>query len=619
MIIYQATKQGFEEDILTNAIHDKLVLEFEKKKLGKRAQGEINSWKNSLIYFHTVIADDAIPATAGISIEYNIPQTGKRVDVIVSGQDENDVEHIVIVELKQWSQAERTEKDAVVRTFVGKGLTDQNHPSYQAWSYATLLEGFSEVVYTENVVIKPCAYLHNYQEDGVLNDPFYEDYLSKAPVFFKSDALKLREFIKRFIKYGDKRSVMYRIDNGRIKPSKSLSDHMASLLKGNQDFIMIDDQKLVYEEGMALSRRASPTRKQVLIVEGGPGTGKSVVAVNLLVNILKMGQNAQYVTKNAAPREVYASRLASTFKKTVVSNLFKGSGGYYNVESSMFQTLVVDEAHRLNEKSGMYGVNGENQVKELINSSNCAIFFLDENQRVTLKDIGSVEQIEKWAKYYNAPVTKMALTSQFRCNGSDGYMAWIDNTLQIRETANKTLEGVNYEFKVFDSPAELMNAIILKNTLNNKARVVAGYCWDWKSKNSPGVFDIVFPNFSFAKRWNLSTYGNLWLIDSASVEEVGCIHTCQGLELDYVGVIIGPDLIVRNGEVVVDPSKRSGMDSSIKGYKKRFAENIEGAKEQVEAIIKNTYRTLMTRGMKGCYIYSVDEETQQFLKASLDS
>lgn len=196
-------------------------------------------------------------------------------------------------------------------------------------------------------------------------------------------------------------------------------------------------------------------------------------------------------------------------------------------------------------------------------------------------------------------------------------MAWIDNTLQIRETANKTLEGVNYEFKVFDSPTDLMNAIISKNTLNNKARVVAGYCWDWKSKNNPGVFDIVFPEFSFAKRWNLSTYGNLWLIDPESVEEVGCIHTCQGLELDYVGVIIGPDLIVRNGEVIADPSKRSGMDSSVKGYKKRFAENIEGAREQVETIIKNTYRTLMTRGMKGCYIYSVDGETQDSVRSCL--
>ena len=119
-------------------------------------------------------------------------------------------------------------------------------------------------------------------------------------------------------------------------------------------------------------------------------------------------------------------------------------------------------------------------------------------------------------------------------------------------------------------------------------------------------------------KWNLKTYGSTWIINPDSVNEVGCIHTCQGLEVDYIGVIIGDDLIVRDGVVLVQPLARSRMDKSIFGYKKLIKENPEYAKSMVKAIIKNTYRTLMTRGMKGCYVYFTDEETRDFFKTALN-
>lgn len=147
--------------------------------------------------------------------------------------------------------------------------------------------------------------------------------------------------------------------------------------------------------------------------------------------------------------------------------------------------------------------------------------------------------------------------------------------------------------------------------------MVAGYCWNWISKRDENLNDIVIPEYDFGMKWNLASDGNVWIISPKSVNEVGCIHTCQGLEVDYAGVIIGLDLAVRNGQVVTDPSKRAKTDASLKGYKKALKENTFLATEKADAIIKNTYRTLMTRGIKGCYVYFVDKETESYFKSRM--
>ncbi len=330
---------------------------------------------------------------------------------------------------------------------------------------------------------------------------------------------------------------------------------------------MIDDQKVVYESVIELAGFADKGTKQVLLVEGGPGTGKSVVAINLLVEFTRRQFVSHYVSRNAAPRAVYESKLSGTFTKTHISNLFKGSGAYLEISPNTMDVLIVDEAHRLNEKSGFYQNQGENQIKEIIRASKLSIFFLDQDQRVTFKDIGDREEIRRRAAETGADLTELKLESQFRCNGSDGYLSWINNALQIEETANPTLVGIDYDFKVFGSPNALRAHIVALNRESNKARMVAGYCWDWKGKKNPEVQDVVIPEHDFAMRWNLDTDGPLWIIAPDTVAEIGCIHTCQGLELDYVGVVIGDDFVVRDGRVVTDASQRSSQDRSIRGYK----------------------------------------------------
>jgi DUF2075 family protein len=614
MIVYQANKEKFLDDVLTNDIEN-IVLKNIKQKLsigiGLR---EIRSWANSLVYMDRIMRDPMIPADCGVAIEYQIPQTGKRIDFIITGQNENNADCAILVELKQWSAASLTNKDAIVEAFVGNRIGEHPHPSYQAWSYATLLQGFNEVVYTENIQLHPCAYMHNYVDDDVIKNDFYADYIKKAPVFLKSDAILLRDFIKSHVRYGDRSNILYRIENGKIRPSKLLADSVGKMLKGNQEFVMIDDQKVVYEYAMSLAKRASSGKKQVLIVSGGPGTGKSVVAVNLLVAITKLGLLAQYVSKNAAPRAVYEARLSGTVKPTVIRNLFRGSGAFIETDANEFDALIVDEAHRLNRFSGLYGNQGENQIKEIITAAKFSVFFVDEDQRVTLKDIGEKKEIEAWAHRSGADVTELELASQFRCNGSDGYLAWLDNMLQIRETANEDLGSIDYEFKVLDSPSELRDIIIDKNKINNRARMVAGYCWKWASKKNRDAYDIHFPEYDFKAKWNLTEDGSKWIISPSSVNEVGCIHTCQGLEVDYIGVIVGDDLIVRNGVVITNASKRATGDHSVRGYKQAMLKDPSQTKKMLDLIIKNTYRTLMTRGMKGCYVYFTDQETREYFQ-----
>lgn len=613
MIVYSATRRQFSDDVGTNQIEDRILDAF-RTRLGRSAPpSEVQAWKSSMQYMNNVLVGGEVPDDAGVAIEYTIPQSAKRIDFILTGRDENGHDNAVIVELKQWTEVTATNQDGIVETFVGGRQREVPHPSYQAWSYAALLRDFNEAVQEEQILLHPCAYLHNCHTPETIRAERYKQHTELAPAFLKRDAERLQEFIARFVRQGDQRQILYKIEHGRIRPSKNLADHLLSLLAGNREFILIDDQKVVYEKALALAKRAREGKKQVLIVDGGPGTGKSVVAINLLVELTRRRSVVHYVTRNAAPRTVYEAKLAGSWTKSRISNLFKGSGAYVGTERDAFDALVVDEAHRLNEKSGLYKNQGENQIKEIIHAAKLSVFFLDEDQRVTLRDIGEAEEIERWAARHDAEVQRLELSSQFRCNGSDGYLAWVDHALQIRETANPDLADVDYDFRVFDDPNELFRAIVEKN-VDNKARMVAGYCWDWKGKKDPTIRDVTIPEHGFAMKWNLAEDVNLWILRPDSVNEIGCIHTSQGLELDHVGVIIGEDLVVRDGRVVIDGAKRSSQDSSIRGYKKMLKEDPTRARAMADRVVKNTYRALMTRGRKSCYLFCVDPETNAYFK-----
>ena len=620
MIVYEGIKKEFRDSVRTERIADE-IRENILQKLGRHtADNEYVSWVNSLRYMSDAVGDPEIPEDAGIAIEFNIPQTAKRVDFMISGYDENGNPGMVIIELKQWSKLKKVEKsDSLVETYTGNALRKVVHPSYQAWSYAQLIADYNTAVQDEKIRLEPCACLHNYtrKRNDPLDDAQYEAYTSQAPAFTYGQIWKLQSFIKKCVRKGDNKEILYRIDHGKIRPSKSLQNAIASMIKGNEEFIMIDEQRVVYEEIIRISEQCQKDhKKRTVICTGGPGTGKSVIAVRLLAELTNRGQFVQYVSKNSAPRDVYKVKLKGKVKKSSVDNMFKGSCTYTEAGKNMVHTLLVDEAHRLNEKSGMFHNMGENQIKEVIHAAGCSVFFIDESQRVTMDDIGSVEEIKKWAEEEQSEVYEMELLSQFRCNGSNGYLSWIDDVLEIRETANYSLDGIDYDFQVFDSPEEVRQRIIEKNRLANRARILAGYCWNWpkEHRKDTGFHDITIGDFGIS--WNLDT-GESFAIGENSVNEAGCIHTTQGLEFDYVGVIIGDDMRFENGHVITDFTKRAKTDQSLKGIKKLYKENPQEAGRRADEIIKNTYRTLMTRGMKGCYVYCTDPELEAYMKRRL--
>lgn len=625
MIVYESVKESFIEDVNLGVIADKIREKYIEALHRRPSAPEFNSWKNSMQYMRGVLSDKDIPSNMGIAIEYNIPPTGCRIDFLMSGYSKSDSHEAIIVELKQWdecTEVDRVEGIYKVNTYTGGALRDVNHPSYQAMTYANLIREYNKNVEDKKINIRPCAFLHNYYITN--NDPLlkeqYQEYIKKAPIFAHSDVLKLREFIKKYIKVGDDKKVLYEIEKGKIKPSKMLQDTLENMLKGNKEFYMIDSQNIVYQYALKIATDTlKSNEKNVIIVKGGPGTGKSVLAINLLVELNKKDMTCFYVTKNSAPRGVYSTKLKGQYTNEYIEHLFQGSGNFFDKENNVIDCLVVDEAHRLTEKSGFHSNLGENQVKELIKASKFSIFFLDENQRVTLKDIGSEELIRKYANELGAKINIYELNSQFRCNGSDGYIAWLDNILEIRETANFDIDGFNYEFKIFDNPNELRDTIEEKNKENNKSRIVAGYCWEWPkdNRNNPNYNDIIIPEYNFEISWNLDGK-ELFALGENTVKQAGCIHTTQGLEFDYVGVIIGKDMRYENGNVVTDFTKRAKSDSSLKGIKKMYKENPEKALKLSDEIIKNTYRTLMTRGMKGCYVYCEDKPLAEYLKSRIN-
>lgn len=617
MIVYNANKGQFVQDVRTNVIATKILNLIRERGLNAGQDNEFASWQNSMQFMRNIVDDREIDDEVQIAIEYNIPQTSKRVDFIIIGANQWGKDNIVIVELKQWSKAEVVDDDMhyCVRTYVANNNRIVCHPSYQAYSYSRFISNYSQVVNSERIQLVPCAYLHNYQPQykPALSNEIYKDWYSSAPFFIMNETQQFSDFVKQYVtKKSSKGDLLYLIDHGRIKPTKALQDALVTMVKGTPVFDLLDEQAVCFDMCVrTMLQCLKDHKKRTILIQGGPGTGKSVLAVNLLMHFITCACNTAYVTKNSAPRQAFLSILSGNRADYLadINQLFRSPFGLSKVPANTYDCLIVDEAHRLVKK--MYGDwTGENQVKECINASLLSIFMLDEDQAVTTKDIGSIEEIRKWCKDLGASMLmreETKLVSQFRCNGSDAYIQFIDNLLQRgKERVNVALSELNYDFRIFDDASAMREALREKNAVDNKARMVAGYCYDWNVKNRRGNVDISLPG-GFEAKWNLAN-DKIWAINPRSFEEVGCIHTAQGLEFDYVGVLIGNDLTydAASGRVLTNKLAISKDDNSS---------GIRGASDgDARRLILNTYKTLLTRGQKGCFVYCEDEALREYFK-----
>jgi len=640
MIIYQDSVKNFIDqcnDEEMRRISDIVSEKMRINGISSFDDSQVRAWDNSLPAIATVLDYcDIDKEDVGIAIEYKIRQSRDRIDLLLYGADEERNKNVLIIELKQWSNVSGSRKRDYVLASGKNGVEDHWHPSYQAYNYANLLKNFNEYIQEKKVQISACSYLHNMKEEYSILLENLDDYplVKDAPVFLQDDKDKLIKFINKFVKYGDG-SILYNIENSKITPSKHLSDMLKSSLEGNDFFSYDESQANAVSEIEALVKDALYyNEKRVIIIKGGPGTGKSVVALNALGRLIsgKDGdrKNAIYLAVNSAPKVLYTQELIQNdFKKKVIKNLFKYPTIFKDSGENEFDCVLIDEAHRIFDyKNGVGLKKGTHMFERIIKGSRVSVFFIDEDQAVTIDDYANIDIIKKTAERLHIRVKEggdLELTTQFRVLGGEEYIYFIKNLLGYEGYDKSACYKCNkhYDFKVFDSAKEMLDAIKQKDNLykkdekSGKCRVVAGYTYNWISKNNDrdcDLYDIVLDNGEFKAKWNLryKGYGNnySWLNDSNSIEEIGCIHTCQGLDMNYCGVIIGKDLTYDGTKIVFHKEENAKTDSTS---------GIRKAEDKLaEKLIRNTYNVLLTRGMMGTYVYCEDERLREYIKSLVD-
>jgi len=617
MIIYQSTKGGLSEDIADRTILDK-IKEGSKRHHIPFDSSEIRSWKDSTKAMNEVLNRTAISDYTDIYIEYNVPYTQFRADFCITGYNTEDKPVDMIIEMKGWDGEDihTTENSSLIHAdFYRK---DVLHPSYQVWSYANYIRYFNSEVVEGQVDIDPCVYLYNFSSSKrkeVIEDPRYKLCLSKAPVYYYEDFKRLANRIDDLIKKPDFGKVIGKIEKGRLTVDSSLQKSLRRVLTEREFFVPMEDQVIIYDRILRGTRKALEMRqKKVFIVRGGPGTGKSVMALKLLSELVGgyelRGSHtftpAIYVTKTSAPRATYKKELVRLAKDVgSLDPLFMGASSFAEKESNEYPVLIVDEAHRLTTRSSQYH-KGENQVKEIINASLVSVFLIDEHQNVSMADIGTVDEIKKWAKKLDAEVIEdgLQLKTQFRCSGSDYYLKWLDHVLMIPTDSPMPTGDLGYKVTVVDSIQELQEEIRDRRSKGRSARLVAGYCWDWDTKDDGNREKTDFNLDGVDFRWNSTT--DTWSNDDRLKDEIGCIHSVQGMEFQVAGVIIGDDLKYRDGKVITDPEARSDKNGTMRGYK--------NDPKRADLVIRNTYYTLMSRGQEECIVYCVDRALAEYFK-----
>lgn len=622
MQLYAGSSKRFIEDTVQNQIAEKLRHAFHAQYRFSPSDGEVRSWRNSLSKMKDVF-ERAELTDHGVVLEYQLPLSSKRLDCMVTGNDGNRRGNAVIVELKQWERCEESDGENEVVTWTGHGKRPVLHPSAQVGQYEMYLRDTNTAFYEgpEPIELHACAYLHNYsfEPKDLLLSRKYRRHVDACPLFSSADVDSLCDHLSGFVSGGDGMPVLQRVVQSRFRASKKLLDHVAGLIRSKSEYVLLDEQLVVYDQVLAAARRGfKDKQKTLLLVKGGPGTGKSVIAINLVAGLSNEGFNTHHATGSRA--------FTGTLRRIVGTRAgaqFKFFHNYALAEPNELDVLILDEGHRIRKSSVMRYTrkderSGKPQVDELLNAAKVSVVFIDDLQGVRPDEVGSTELIRDAASRLGCRIEEFELEAQFRCGGSDAFVNWISNTLGIQQTANILWSGdERFEFQVFDSPAELEFAIRQKVAEGASARMTAGYCWPWSMPRADGtlVEDVVIGDFR--RPWNANPEAkrhakgipksNLWAFDPRGIDQVGCVYTAQGFEFDYVGVIFGRDLFYDPALADWCGRKECSHDKRVKQGKERFTD-----------LVKRTYRVLLSRGMKGCYVHFVDHETRDFVVSRIE-
>ncbi|MCR5214530.1 MAG: DUF2075 domain-containing protein [Eubacterium sp.] len=582
------------------------------------SESEKKAFRVSLSAVKNALSNVQIPDEAQVGLELRVPLTNKRIDFIIAGEDDKNQKNVIIVELKQWEKVKHTDMSDIVLL----GMDERVHPSWQAYSYGTTITNFNEYVEENPINLYTCCFLHDYRteySDEIKNE-VYSEGLYKSPAFIDDEWVKFAKFIGSKIINPPKENILYKLVNGRIKPSKFLIDCLSDSLTGNSKIELIGQQRIAFSNLKREIETALKTRdRKVIIVKGGAGTGKSLIAMHLLGALHEKGKTAFYVAKSSYIKESYFKMLTRDIPDyKVLRALFRGSGDFHKEQfngDKQFDCLIVDEAHRLTQKTKVsFMYYGENQIQEIIHASIVSVFFIDETQQIDIKDFGTVENIKKAAIAENATVIeddKYVLKSQFRCNGSDEYINWVESILYNKKIEPMT-EIMDYDIRLFDSLPQMHEAIKKKNNeTKNACRMLSGDVFPWLSMNDKSRIDIVLDGF--VAQWNKS---KAFAVDPNSIDEVGCIHTSQGMEFEYVGLIVGNDILYKDGKVETDYTMHPPGSGEFRRPHQRKPKREDAP--ILDRLIRNTYKVLFTRGQKGLYLYVMDPKLREYLRTEIE-
>lgn len=615
MILYEETIEHFNEDVMQNRIADRAAEKYSAYYKRNPGDSEYRSWAISLAILNNSFTYAGLKDNH-IVVEYELPYASQRIDVLLFGCDVGGRENIAIMELKQWSNdnVKNSESEGNIIVNYGRFKKEQPHPSLQVQGYYFGLKDFVKIFEEKNAPeLSASVYAHNYskQKDAVLLSSTFAKLVETFPIFTKEEAIELGRYLKERLQGGKGQTVYEHFVRSPIGPSKKLLDHTSDMINRQQIFNLIDEQIVTYNAIMHKAKQLVKTKKKsVVIVKGGPGTGKSVIALEVMGELLRQGRKVMHATGSSA--------FTNTLRKIVgvrAKNLFKFFNSFATAKAGSFDVLICDEAHRIRESSvNRYTPRAQRtnlpQIDELLAISKLNIFFIDENQVVRPNEVGNVAMIRDASKRFGVDdldIIEFELKTQFRCSGSDAYLQWIDKVLEIRDSDIAKYDP-KMEFRIFDSPSEMMEQIRARNKeKKNSARITAGFCWPWSNPNNDGILvnDVKIGDFEMP--WEKKNEFWKWATDDTGMEQVGTVYTAQGFEFDYIGVIFGKDLVYHQ-------NKKQWISQPENSYDKMVTRK----NNELTKHLKQVYRVLMSRAHKGVYVYFMDKDTEMYFRQQLE-
>lgn len=633
MDLWQGSLSQFVRQAESGSLSGDMTGQFVKHHRYPPGASEVRSWDNSLAALAAalrplrradlgvaigstsplepagLVVDAASPP--GVALEYHLPLSGRRVDVMITGHDAQRQASAVVLELKQWSEV-RLEDEHATNVLVAD--QEHVHPCEQASDYAEWLTDYHSAFTSGLLAAVPMAYCHQMRApaDATLRDPRFHDLLLHSPLFVGGQEAALADHVAARVGAGDGLRLLGHLAGAKFQPSRRVLDHLESVIEQRDEWHLLDEQRLAFNAILdEVRRQQARAGRAVVIVRGAPGTGKTVVAVQLLAAALRLGWKAAHSTGGKA----FTTALRSKFKGA--DKLFVWNMGLRSAESQALDLLLVDEAHRVRETSDTRWTKSaersrRTQTAELIDAAKVTVFLLDENQSVRPDEVGSSDLIRTHATDRRIRLREFDLALQFRCGGCAEYLAWVDGLLGFI-APQPAGWGERYTLELAAGTEDLDELLRDAKSAGESARLLAGFCWKWSDPRPDGslVEDVVIGEWR--RPWNRKAAEKaykpaehpytLWAETEAGESQVGCIYSAQGFEFSRVGVIWGTDLVWRTDHWVAQ--KAESQDRPVKGSPRMLD------------LVRNAYRVLLTRGLRGARVLVLDPETREHVRRAM--